>query len=205
MMPPGPGRPVACGDPIGAAVLVDYWLGVLPPAAEQAVEEHLLSCDACGDGLREVIALSGSLRALARSGALQVVVTDRLLTQATESGLRVREYAAAQGDAIQCTVTADDDLLVARLAADLTGASRVDLSWCDPRGVELVRMADIPVRADAGSVICQQSITWSKASPSVSMTARLLAVDVRGEERLLGEYTFHHTRTIPGPPGWERP
>ena len=35
------------------------------------------------------------------------------------------------------------------------------------------------------------------------MIARLLAVGADGGERLLGEYTFHHTRTIPGPPSWE--
>jgi hypothetical protein len=35
------------------------------------------------------------------------------------------------------------------------------------------------------------------------MIARLLAVGERGDERLLGEFTFHHTRTIPGAPGWE--
>jgi len=86
---------------------------------------------------------------------------------------------------------------------DLTTASRVDVSWCDPRGIEHQRMADIPIGAEAGSVICQQSITWAKASPSATMIARLLAVDEKGDERLLGEFTFHHTRTIPGPPGWE--
>lgn len=35
------------------------------------------------------------------------------------------------------------------------------------------------------------------------MTLRLLAVDASGGERLIGEYTFHHTRTMPGPPDWE--
>ena len=101
--------------------------------------------------------------------------------------------------------TADDDFLVARLAVDLSTAPRADLSWCDPRGIEQQRMADIPVHRDAGAVIVQQSITWAKASPTSSMVARLLAVDETGGERLLGEYTFHHTRTIPGPPGWELP
>ena len=74
-------------------------------------------------------------------------------------------------------------------------------SWCDSQGVEHLRMSDLPVRADASSVIVQQSITWAKASPSSTMIARLLEVDGHGGERLLGEYTFHHTRTIPGPPG----
>ena len=45
----------------------------------------------------------------------------------------------------------------------------------------------------------------AKASPTTTMIARFLAVDDAGGERLLGEYTFHHTRTIPGPPGWEMP
>jgi hypothetical protein len=199
------GENVECSSPIEAGVLMDYWLAALSAADEEAVEVHLLACDECGDRLREAMALAEGLRALARSGSLQVVVSDHFVEHAVETGLRVREYAPARGDSIMCTVAADDDLLVARLAADLSAASRVDLSWCDPRGVEQVRMADVPVRADAGSVICQQSITWAKASPTSSMTARLVAVDEQGDERLLGEYTFHHTRTIPGPPGWESP
>jgi hypothetical protein len=64
-------------------------------------------------------------------------------------------------------------------------------------------MTDIPVSAGAGSVICQQSITWAKGSPSSTMIARLLAIDDEGDERLLGDYTFHHTRAILGPPAWE--
>jgi hypothetical protein len=184
---------------------MDYWLAVLPAAAEDAVEHHLMTCDDCGDRFRDTIALADGLRALARSGALRVTVSDLFVKHAAETGLRVREYAPPSGGSIQCTVAVDDDLLVARLAADLTAAPRVDLSWCDARGVERIRMADIPIRPDAGSVICQQSITWAKAGPTSTMTARLLAVDDAGDERLLGEYTFHHTRTIPGPPGWEMP
>jgi hypothetical protein len=184
---------------------MDYWLADLSSAVEETVEQHLMTCDRCGDRLRDVIALAEGLRALARSGSLQVVVSDQFVKHAAETGLRVREYAPPRGEAVPCTVAADDDLLVARLAVDVTTASRVDLSWCDPQGVERQRMADIPVRADGGTVVCQQSITWAKASPSATMVARLLAVDDKGTERLLGEYTFHHTRTIPGPPGWEMP
>jgi hypothetical protein len=192
-----------CSTPIDAAILMDHWLALLPSSDEEAVEEHLLACDPCGDRLREVIALAEGLRALARSGSLQVVISDRFVKHAAQTGLRVRDYAPPRGESVQCTVAADDDLLVARLAVDLATESRVDLSWCDSRGIEGQRMADIPIRAEAGSVICQQSITWAKASPSATMIARLLAVDEKGDERLLGEYTFHHTRTIPGPAGWE--
>jgi hypothetical protein len=200
-----PGGDIDCSSPIEAAVLMDYWIAALTPADEEAVEQHLMACDRCGDRLREVIALADGLRVLARSGLLRVVISDAFVKHAAETGLRVRQYAPPRGESIQCTVAADDDLLVARLAVDLTTAPRVDLSWCDPRGVEHERMADIPVRADAGSVVCQQSITWAKGSPSATMIARLLAVDEKGDERVLGEYSFHHTRTIPGPPAWELP
>ena len=100
-----------------------------------------MTCDGCGDRLREVIALAEGLRALARSGALQVVISDYFVERAVETGLQVREYAPPPGGAIQCTVAADDDLLVSRLALSLTTASRVDLSWCDPQGVEHHRMS----------------------------------------------------------------
>jgi anti-sigma factor RsiW len=200
--PHGGGR-IECSNAIEAAILMDYWLGMLPSADEEAVETHLLTCDACGDRLREALALGEALRALARSGALRVVVSDRFVEHAAQAGLRVREYAPPRGEGVQCTVAADDDLLVARLAVEAISASRVDLSWSDSGGVERQRMVDIPIRTDAGSVICQQSITWAKASPTATMIARLLAVDEKGDERLLGEYAFHHTRTIPGPPGWE--
>jgi hypothetical protein len=200
--PAGGGRS-NCSTPVETAHLMDYCLAALAPAAEDAIEQHLMACDECGDRLREVIALAEGLRRLARSGVPQVVISDHMVRHAGESGLRVRDYAPPRGGSIQCTVAADDDLLVARLAIDVTTARRIDLSWCDPHGIEQQRMADIPFRADAGSVICQQSIAWAKASPSATMIARLLAVDEGGNERLLGEYTFHHTRTIPGPPGWE--
>jgi hypothetical protein len=189
--------PVDCAQPIDAVMLMDYWLGLLPPAEEEPVEEHLMTCDRCGHRLRETIALSESLRALARSGALQVVITEPWLMHAGAQGRRIRQYAPPAGGSVQCTVSADDDLLIARLTADLSSAGRVDLSWCDGQGVELLHMVDIPVRSDAGEVICQQSITMAKASPSGSMIARLLSVDTEGGERLIGEYAFHHTRTIP--------
>jgi hypothetical protein len=199
-MTPPPG-PVACLQPIDASALMDYWLGLLAPDVEETLEEHLLACDACGDRLRSTITLAESLRTLARSGSLQVVVSDQLVKRAEDQGRRVREYAPRAGESVQCTVAADDDLLIARLAADVSRAPRVDLSWCDAEGAEWQRMADIPVRADAGAVLCQWAITIAKASPSNTMVARLLSVDEHGES-LLGEYTFHHTRTIPGPGTW---
>jgi len=197
-----PVRP-RCDDPIDVTLLMDYWRAALDAGQEEAVETHLFSCDACGDRLREVIALAESLRDLAASGALRVVVGDHFVSHTAASGRRVREYLAAPGDSVQCTISADDDFLVAKLGADLAGAERVDLSISMPKVGEVQRMKDIPVSAETGRVVYSESVGFAKTAPSNSMVMRLLAVDAGGGERLLGEYTFHHTRTIPGPPGWE--
>jgi hypothetical protein len=191
-----------CSNPIDAAVLADYWLALLADPAEEVVEEHLLGCDECGARLGEVIALADAIHKLAREGSLRMVVSDTFLKRVAEEGLRVREYAPSPGGSVQCTVTEEDDFLIGRLAANLGGAKRVDLSLCDGRGVEQLRLPDIPVRSGSDSVIYQESITYAKAMPTTKMIARLIAFDEAGSEYLLGEYTFNHTRTMPGPGAW---
>jgi Putative zinc-finger len=193
---------MSCSIPVDAAVLADYWLAALAKPEEEAVEEHLFTCDDCGARLREVMALAEGVRQLAREGSLSMVVSDAFLKRAAGEGLCIREYTPPPGGSVQCTVTAEDDFLIGRLAANLSGAKRIDLRLCDQRGVEQLRLPDIPFRSDAGSVVFQQSITYAKAAPSETMIARLVTVDEAGAERLLGEYTFNHTRSMPGPGAW---
>lgn len=196
------GDPMICSNPIDAAVLADYWIAALPRTEEEAVEEHLFNCDGCGARLQEVIALAEGIRNLAREGSLRMVVSDSFLKRVTEEGLRVREYAPPAGGDIHCTVTAEDDFLVARLAANLTEVKRVDLCICDEHGIEQLRLPDIPVESGASNVVYQESMTFAKAMPSSKMIARLVTFDEAGGERLLGEYTFNHTRSLPGPGAW---
>ncbi|MBV6432258.1 MAG: hypothetical protein IANPNBLG_02394 [Bryobacteraceae bacterium] len=190
-----------CFDPIGEPALADYWLGLLGTAEETAVEEHLFGCDECGERLRRMIALVGGVRKLAREGCLRMVVSEAFLKRMEEEGSRIRQYTVPAGGEVRCTVTADDDLLIARLAAGMSEARRVDLSICDGAGVERLRMSDIPFRPEAGSVVYQESITYAKAAPGNEMIMRLLALDEAGEHPL-AEYVFHHTRSLPGPGGW---
>ena len=195
-------NPITCSDPIDAAVLADYWLATLTNSEEDAVEEHLFSCDQCGGRLREVIALAEGVRQLAREGSLRMVVGDVFLKRAVEEGLRIREYTVPPGGSVQCTVTAEDDILIGRLAANLSGAKRVDLCLCDEHGTEQLRLPDIPVHSGASSIAFQESITFAKAAPTNKMIARLVTFDEAGGERLLSEYTFNHTRSLPGPGAW---
>ena len=132
-----------CMNPLDATLLADYWLAALAKYAEEAVEEHLFACDECGARLREVIALAEGIRTLAREGSLRMVVSETFLRRVAEEGLRVRQYAPPAGGSVECTVSAEDDLLIGRLAANLSGAKRVDLCLCDKRGVEQLRLPDI--------------------------------------------------------------
>ena len=148
------------------------------------------------------MALIEAVRNLAHEGSLRMVVSDSFLKRLADEGLRIREYAPPAGGSVQCTVTAEDGFLIARLAANLSAAKRVDLYLCDERGVELDRMPDIPVQSGASNVVYQESITFAKAMPTSKMIARLVTFDEAGDERLLGEYTFNHTRSMPGPGAW---
>ena len=190
--------------PIPSTPLYSPTIGsrLLAPPEEEAVEEHLLSCDQCGARLREVVALADGVGQLAREGCLRMIVSDTYLNRAAEKGLRVREYALPPGGSVQCTVTAEDDFLIGRLAADLSGARQVDLSICNASGIEEFRLPDIPVHPGGASVILHESSTIMKEAPTSTMIARLIAHDEAGSERLLGEYTFNHTRTMPGPGVW---
>lgn len=190
-------------NPLDVAILADYWTAALPKSEEDAVEEHLFTCDECGTRLREVISLAEAIRNLARQGSLLTVVSDAFLKRVGEEGLHVREYTPPIGGSIACTVTAEDDFLIGRLTADLSAAKQVDLCFCDERGTERLRLVDIPFNSGAGGVAFQQSITYAKAAPSETMIARLVTFDNAGSERVLGEYTFNHTRTLPSPGAWQ--
>ncbi|HWD41017.1 MAG TPA: hypothetical protein VG944_19370 [Fimbriimonas sp.] len=192
---------MTCHSPIDLLVLTNYWFGSLSASEEEKVEDHLIDCDSCSQLLERIIRLAGLTGDLARSGSLLMVVPDSFLDQISKEGFRVREYAPPLGGAIDCTVTAEDDFLIGRLAADLRGAARIDLCICESDGSLKLRLEDIPFDPNGGSVAFQQSITYAKAAPSETMIARLVAVEREGREKLLGEYTFNHTRTMPGPPG----
>ena len=131
-----------------------------------------------------------------------MVVSAAFLQRAAEEGLRVCQYARPLGGAVECTVTAEDDILIGRLAANLSWTKRVDLCICDEHGTEQFRLPDIPVHSEASSVAYQESITFAKAAPTNTMIARLVTFDEAGAEHLLGEYTFNHARSLPGPGDW---
>ena len=51
------------------ATLLDYWLRDSDAATTDAVDEHLMQCDACGATLDGLVALGDAVRTAFRAGA----------------------------------------------------------------------------------------------------------------------------------------
>ena len=187
-------RVASCSEPLDLATLVDYWFGDLDGPDLDRVEEHLLECDACGSVLRSLAATGDGVRRLAREGAFGVVVSPSFLETASRQGLRVREYRVPAGGRVECTVTADDDLLVSHLEGDFRGVSRLDLVVQVEDGPEH-RLFDLPVSPSAAELIVAQAMPALRAMPSSTMRMRLVAHESE-RDRVLGEYTFAHTASV---------
>ncbi len=184
----------SCTSPLDFFALVDYWLAELAPADEERVEEHLLGCATCSERLWGLADLAEGIGTLVRKGVVRGVVTSGFLERVAKEGLRVREYRVPPGGSVQCTVTAEDDLLVARLVAELRGVSRVDIAICDAAGREQERLRDVPLSPSTEEVVFLQRIKSVRTLPAYVRCLKLLAVEPE-RERLLGEYTFIHTPT----------
>jgi hypothetical protein len=192
-----------CAHPIDAAILADYWLALLPSSDENSIEQHIFDCGECTARLDQVIALAHGVRTIARQANLLMTLSDGFVNRSAARGLRIRQYAPPAGGSVQCTISAEDDMLIGRLAANLAGQKQVDLALCNQDGIEYARIADVPFQPRPSEILFQQPIQFAKGAPSQTMIARLLGRDESGAENLVGEYTFIHTRTIPGPPAFE--
>jgi len=182
-----------CEEPLDLLTLVDYWFGDFPAAGAERVEEHLFQCDGCGGRLRALVDLGDGVRRLAREGAVQVIATPSFLETASREGLRVREYVVPPGGRVDCTVTAQDDLLVGRMRADFTGVSRLDVR-AQAEGYPEVWIKDVPVSPAAPELILVLAMPRARALGRTVVHYRLVARE--GErERVLGDYAFDHTPT----------
>jgi len=181
-----------CPAPIPATTLADYWSAFLPADEEMGIEEHLLGCSGCSAELEWIVSLAACIRELARMGAMQLVVSAEFLDRLRLEGLRVRQYSLAPEGHVNCTVTAEDDLLVARLSADLAGAKRIDLVQYDASGREMNRLEDVPFNEGRGEIILSERVGYVRTLPSHVMKMKMIAVE-DGAERLLANYTFNHT------------
>jgi hypothetical protein len=181
----------ACAAPISDGALLEWWTGEIPAAARRSVEQHLLACDGCSGRLRLVQELAEGIGSLLRGGELPAAVVPAVVERLRRDGRRIREYSVGAGGAVQCTVSPEDDLVLARLGADLRGVSRLDLVSRLDDGPE-VRLADLPFDSEAGELVFFPPVDVLRARPASVERFELRAVSPDGE-RLLGRYAFHHT------------
>jgi len=182
----------SCASPLPVATLLEYWLGELDEARERELDQHLLGCGHCSANLQHLVEIGGAVRAAVRSGAVHGVLSDGFVKRLAAQGLQVREYRVPRNGSVNCTVAPDDDLLVARLEASLSGVERLDVEREGGEAHGVQRLSDVPFDAAAGEVVLASRIDWIRALPACTERMRLVAVEPSGE-RLLGEYTFLHT------------
>ena len=181
-----------CFKPIDAEVLAEYWSAELDAGRELFIEEHLLGCGDCSARLESLVEIAEGIRLLARRGDLRVVLSREFVGRLEREGLRVRQYSPKAGGSVECTITSQDDLLTGRLAADLTGFTRVDAIFCDASGAERGRADDIPFRAGLTEVVLNEPVPGARQLGHTVMIVKLVGMDARGQ-RTIGEYRFNHS------------
>ena len=183
---------MTCENPIGFERLVAYWLGELPEEREATLEEHFLGCAHCSRELEGLAALALGVRAAVQQGRVNLVVPGPFVRAMKQAGLRLREYEVDPGGSVNCTIRADDDVVVSHLRAPLSGVQRLDLVRARGGGEPEERLADVPFDAQTGEVLVIPSPAWLKTMPAFAMRMRLIAVGEAGESEI-GEYTFLHS------------
>jgi hypothetical protein len=156
----------------------------------------LLSCGSCSSRAERLHQLAEGIGPLVREGALPLAVLPAVVERLRREGRRIREYRVTPGAGVQCTVGPEDDVVLSRLVADLSGVSRLDLVSRVDDGPE-ERLADVPFDAAAGEVVFSPPADALRAQPAHVVRFRLLAIGAEGE-KLVGEYTFDHRPW----PGW---
>jgi hypothetical protein len=178
-------------------LLRDYWLHDSDAATTDAVDEHLMQCDACGQLLDGLVALGDGVREAFRAGAVAAVTSGAFVQRLAAQGLKVREYRLPHDGSVNCTVAPEDELLVSHLEAPLQGVQRLDaLAQLSTEPDVQHRLQDIPFDPQAGEVLYVPKLTDIRKLPAHTLTITLLAVE-SGGTREVGRYTFRH-RPWPG-------
>lgn len=188
-----------CNQRLPEEELLAYWLGEMVPLQEQRTEEHLFSCAGCSTALQGLVALLGGVRESARRGGAFAIVSASHVERLREAGLIVREYRVGVGGSVACTVAPQDDIVIANLEAALPPeGGRLDLVVDDLPSGASARMADIAFDPAASAVVVASKVSALRALDTTVQRMRLLHVE-DGRERIVGEYTFNHSRWLGTP------
>lgn len=158
-------------------------------------EEHHSGCVQCSERLRSIAQLAKDIRGATCDGNLHAVVTAPFIKRLQQTGIRVREYRLQPGGSVTCTITPQDDLVVAHLHAPLRDVQRLDLVLRDITAGTTQRMNDVAFDPSADEVVLVPNATQLRQVYSETQRAELFAVE-KAVERAIGEYTFNHFATL---------
>lgn len=174
---------------IGFERLLAYWFGESDDAETQAIDEHLMRCDACGRELDQLAATAQAVRDAFLAGEVGAAVSPAFVAALAQRGIRVREYRVPHNGSIACTVAPEDQVLVSRLEAPLQGVRRLDVVSALPDAAE--HLQDVPFDPSSGEVVLAVRAARIRRLPAHEAIVRLLAIDEQGS-REIGRYTFRH-------------
>lgn len=172
-------------------MLAAYWLGELPAAEAEKLEEHFFACSPCSRRLEWLAALAAGTRAALRAGAVGMIVTRPFVEAMKRAGMRLREYHLDPGGKVDCTITADDDAVVSRISAPLAGVTRLDVLR-DIDGKQQMESSDVPFDPAAQELIFMLRPAMLRKMAAHAVRVQLVSVE-DGGRRTLGEYTFNHS------------
>jgi hypothetical protein len=178
----------ACNTP--SQELLEYWLGELDESSESRVDEHLFGCAACTDRLQAIVGLGAAIRRVFASGALNIVLPESFINNVKDAGFHVREYRLEPGGAVDCTITPEDDFVVAHLRAPLRGIRRLDV-LIDNQTVGKSRANDVAFDPNADGLVTITSSVFLRTLRHSRQRVQLVAVD-GAHERVVADYTFNH-------------
>jgi Putative zinc-finger len=182
----------SCRVAYPAQTLTGYWLGELDSLAEAEFEEHLFGCAACTERLQTLGRLGEGVRRVMRDGNVRAILTAPFVKHLQSLGVRVREYQVQAGGSVECTVTPQDDLVLAHLRAPLRDVQRLDLIVHDLSQDTPVRIEDVAFDPTADEVVMLPNTAHLREATFATLQVKLLAVEP-GREHVIGEYTFNHS------------
>ncbi|HKE96916.1 MAG TPA: hypothetical protein VKB34_21595 [Povalibacter sp.] len=186
----------SCRTTFPTGTLIAYWLAEPDDAAAAEFEEHLFACAECGERLGRLVQLSEGIRKATRDGNLHAVLTPAFVRRLRESGLSVREYRLEPGGSVACTVTPDDDLVVAHLRVPLHDVQQLDMVVHDLTAGTRHRLQDVAFDPAANEIVLAPNVTELRLLTVVTQRVELFAVQGAGEH-VIGEYTFNHSASGP--------
>jgi hypothetical protein len=174
-----------------AEELLAWWLGETDRTEDERLDEHLFACTTCAARLDALSALGDAIRRETLRGGFGFVVPAAFAGRMKNAGLTVREYTLAPGGSVNCTIAPGDDFVVTHLHAPLGGVHQLDV-LIDDMTIGKLRLTDVPFNPKAGGVTVVPSATLLRSLGISQQRLQLIAVE-GPEERVVGDFTFHHT------------